>query len=59
MDMAGQFEDAGATVIGPVGTASAALSQIEQYRFHSALLDAYFDVKPIDDIAAALGSVFI
>lgn len=54
MDMAGQLEDAGATVIGPVGTAAAALSLIEQYRLHGALLDANLAGDPVDDIAAEL-----
>ena len=54
MDIAGQLEDAGAIVIGPAGTAAAALSLIEQYRFHGALLDANLAGNPVDDIAAAL-----
>ena len=54
MDIAGQLEDAGATVIGPAGTAAAALNLIEQYRFHGALLDANLAGNPVDDIAAAL-----
>jgi len=54
MDIAGQLEDAGATVIGPAGNAAAALSLIERYRFHGALLDANLAGSPVDDIAAAL-----
>jgi len=54
MDIAGQLEDAGACVIGPAGTAAAALSLIEQYRAHGALLDANLAGSPVDDIAAAL-----
>lgn len=54
MDIAGHLEDAGAYVIGPVGNASAALSLIEQYRFHCALLDANLAGHPVDDIAASL-----
>jgi CheY-like chemotaxis protein len=54
MDIAGLLEDAGACVIGPVGNVPAALSLIEQYRIHGALLDANLVGNPIDDIAAAL-----
>ena len=54
MDIAGQLEDAGACVIGPVGNVAAALSLIEQYRFHGALLDANLVGNPVDDIAVAL-----
>ena len=54
MDIAGQLEDAGACVIGPVGNVAAALSMIEQYRFHAALLDANLAGNLIDDVAAAL-----
>ena len=54
MEIAGQLEDAGACVIGPVGNVAAALSLIEQYRFHGALLDANLAGNPIDEIAAAL-----
>ena len=56
MDIARQLEDAGACVIGPAGNASAALSLIEQYRFHGALLDANLGGDPVDDIAASLVS---
>ena len=54
MDIAGHLEDAGATVIGPIGNAAAALSLIAQYKVHGALLDANLAGNPIDDIAAAL-----
>ena len=54
MDIAGQLEDAGACVIGPVGNVAAALSLIAQYRFHGALLDANLVGSPVDDIAVAL-----
>ncbi|MDY7522793.1 HWE histidine kinase domain-containing protein [Sphingomonas sp. 10B4] len=54
MDIAGQLEDAGATVIGPAGNASAALTLIEQYRFDGALLDANLGGHPVGDIAASL-----
>ena len=54
MDIAEQLEDAGACVIGPVGNVAAALSLIEQYRFHGALLDANLLGNPVDDIAVAL-----
>lgn len=53
-EIAGQLEDAGASVIGPAGKASAALSLIEQYRFDGALLDANLGGHPVGDIAASL-----
>ena len=54
MDIAEQLEDAGASVIGPAGNASAALSLIEHYRFDGALLDANLAGHPVGDIAASL-----
>lgn len=54
MDIAGQLEDAGAHVVGPAASLSAALGLIEQYRFDAALLDANLDGHPVDDIATAL-----
>jgi CheY-like chemotaxis protein len=54
MDIASRLQDAGAYVIGPVGNAPAALSMIEQYRFHAALLDANLGGHPVDDVATSL-----
>ncbi len=54
MDIAGHLESAGAHVVGPAGSARAALSLIEQYRFHAALLDANLEGDPVDEVAAAL-----
>lgn len=54
LDIAGRLEDAGAFVLGPAGNSAAALSLIEQYRFHAALLDANLGSHPVDEIAAAL-----
>lgn len=54
MDIAEQLEDAGAYVVGPTGNVAAALSLIEQYRFHGALLDANLGGDPVDEIAASL-----
>jgi two-component sensor histidine kinase/CheY-like chemotaxis protein len=54
MDITGHLEGAGATVVGPAGNAAAALSLIEQYRFHAALLDANLAGEQVGDIAAAL-----
>jgi len=54
MDIAGQLEDAGAIVVGPATTASAALKMIEQYRVDAALLDANLVGQSVEDIASAL-----
>lgn len=54
LDIAGQLEDAGAFVVGPAGNGAAALSLIEQYRFHAALLDANLGGHRVDEIAASL-----
>lgn len=54
MDIAGQLEDAGAEVVGPAGTAAAALELIARYRFDAALLDANLDGEPVDAVAASL-----
>jgi len=54
MEIAGQLEDAGAHVVGPAGTAPAALGLIEQYRFHAALLDANLSGHSVEEIAASL-----
>lgn len=54
MEIAGQLEDAGVCVIGPVGNVAAASNLIEQYRLDGALLDANLAGKPVGEIAAAL-----
>lgn len=54
MDIAGHLEAAGAAVIGPAGSATAALALIEEYRFDAALLDANLGGETVDGIAAAL-----
>jgi len=54
MDISGQLEDAGATIIGPASDTAAVLELIEQYRVDAALLDANLDGAPVDDIADAL-----
>lgn len=54
MDITSQLEAAGAAVVGPAGNAFAALSMVEQYRFHAALLDANLAGEQVDEIAALL-----
>lgn len=54
MDIVGQLEDAGATIVGPAADAAVALDLIDQYRVDAALLDANLDGLPVDSIAAAL-----
>ncbi len=48
------LEDAGAQIIGPAATSSAALDLIAQNRLHAALLDANLGGRPVDDVAAGL-----
>ena len=54
MDMAAQFANAGAEVIGPAGNAAAALRLIANEALDGAVLDANLAGEPVDDIAAAL-----
>lgn len=54
MDIAGELEGAGASVIGPASDAAVALKLIAHYRFDGALLDANLDGHPVDEIAAML-----
>ena len=59
MDIAGQLEDAGATIVGPAATVASALAMIEQYRVDAAFLDANLDGCPVDDVATALADAKI
>jgi CheY-like chemotaxis protein len=59
MDIAGHLEGAGASVVGPAGSAREALAIIEQYRLDAALLDANLQGAPVDEIAAALSGAGI
>lgn len=54
MNIAEQLEDAGAHIVGPVGTTVQALSLIEEFRLDGALLDANLAGYPVGDIAASL-----
>ncbi|MDO7842346.1 HWE histidine kinase domain-containing protein [Sphingomonas immobilis] len=56
MDIAGQLEDAGALVVGPATSVSAALGLIEQYRVDAALLDANLGGQPVGEIATSLAA---
>lgn len=54
MDVADQLEQAGAVVVGPAGTAAAAMELIAQAQFDAVLLDANLAGAPVGDIAAEL-----
>lgn len=56
MDIAGQLQEAGAYVVGPVASVEAALRMIEEYRLDAALLDANLQGYPVDDVAASLSN---
>lgn len=54
MDLVSTLEDAGAEVVGPVGSVDEALQIIDSGRFYAAFLDGNLHGHPVDEVAAAL-----
>jgi hypothetical protein len=56
LELEAELTDAGAVVIGPVGTVEAAARLIEAEPLDAALLDANLAGRPVDSLAAALAA---
>lgn len=54
MDIAEQLGNAGADIIGPVGSTSSAMQMLADQQVDAAVLDANLGGQPVDDIAALL-----